>query len=265
MQATHDPTETFLAALIAGASTLLLSGFAGEPVVDDPLGGRVRSAADLQRFSRERQAWLVERAARVESLRTTRNDQRTVFESLLHLRLPERDVALPVAVVGEHAADRRVQAIRVYHSLWPMYGAHRVRAPLLPRDPTLSVSDVVAEYQRALAIGDVEAIVSAFEPDGYFREPAGGDYFFHGREKLYEFMTHLLGSGGIGLEHCTVTDDGVACAIEFNAVQFGPHRLEPQAGVAVYERGPTGRLHAARIYDDVNVEALASPGRLTPD
>ena len=70
-------------------------------------------------------------------------------------------------------------------------------------------------------------------------------------------MTHLLSSGGIRLEHCTVTDDGVACALEFNAVQFGPHPLEPQAGVAVYERGPSGRLHAARIYDDVNVEALA--------
>jgi hypothetical protein len=56
MQATHDPTETYLEALIAGDSPLLLSGFADEPVVDDPLGGRVRSAADLQRFSSERQA-----------------------------------------------------------------------------------------------------------------------------------------------------------------------------------------------------------------
>ena len=113
MQTTHDPTEAYLEALIAGAGTLLLSGFAGEPVVDDPLGGRVRGTADLQRFSSERQAWLVERAARVEPLRTTHNDQRTVFESLLHLRLPEQQVALPVAVVGEHAANRRVQAIRV--------------------------------------------------------------------------------------------------------------------------------------------------------
>ena len=28
------------------------------------------------------------------------------------------------------------------------------------------------EYQRALAAGDVEAAVAAFEPDGYVREPA---------------------------------------------------------------------------------------------
>ena len=60
----------------------------------------------------------------------------------------------------------------------------------------------------------------------------------------------------MGLAHCTVTDDGVVAAIEFNAVQFGAHRLQPQAELAVYERGPGGLLHAARIYDDVNVEVL---------
>jgi hypothetical protein len=260
MQETHDPTETYLEALLAGDAARLLSAFASEPVIDDPLGGRVRGLADFGRFSRERQAWLAERAARVEPLRTTNTDQRTVFEALLHLRLPDKAVALPVAVVGEHAAPGRVRAIRVYHSLWPLFGAHRVRPPLLKHDPTLAVADVVAEYQRALAVGDVAAIVGAFEPNGYFREPAGGDYVFRGRAELVEFMTHLLGSGGIRLEHCTVTDDGVACAIEFNAVQFGPHPLEPQAGVAVYERGPAGRLRAARVYDDVNVEALAGGG-----
>ena len=47
-------------------------------------------------------------------------------------------------------------------------------------------------------------------------------------------------------------------AIEFNAVRFGSHAVQPQAGVAVYERGTSGRLRAARIYDDVNVEALAA-------
>ncbi len=259
MPETQDPTETYLDALIAGDGPALLSGFAGEPVIDDPLGGRVRGSADFERYRRERQAWLVERAAQVEPLRVTRHGQCTVVESLLHLRLPNQAIALPVAVVGDFAAKGRARAIRVYHSLWPLFGAHRVRPPLLARNPNLFVADVVAIYQRALAAGDVEAIVSAFEPDGYFREPAGGDYIYHGREKLHAFMAHLLGSGGIALEHCTVTDDGVACAIEFNAVQFGPRRLEPQAGVAVYERGPSGRLHAARVYDDVNVEALADP------
>ncbi len=260
MPGTSDLIETYLEALISGDGPRLLAGFAGEPAIDDPLGGRVRGLADFERFSRERQAWLAERAARLEPLRVTRGGLRTVFESLLHLTLPGRGIALPVAVVGDQAPGGRVRAIRIYHSLWPLFGAHRVRPPLLPRDPALWVGDVVDEYQRALAAGDIETITATFEPDGYFREPAGGEYFYRGREKVHEFMAHLLGSGGIGLEHCTVTDDGEACAIEFNAVKFGPHRLEPQAGVAVYQRGPTRRLQAARVYDDVNVEALASSG-----
>jgi hypothetical protein len=170
-----------------------------------------------------------------------------------------RDIALPVAVVGEQAGEGRVRALRVYHSLWPLFGQHRVRSPLLPLDATLHVTGYVAEYQRALKLGDVDAIVSTFEADGYFREPAGDEYVYQGLEQLRHFMAQILAPGGIGLEHCTVTDDGVACAIEFNAVQFGKAALTPQAGVAVYERGASGKLHAARIYDDVNVEALAPP------
>ena len=55
-------------------------------------------------------------------------------------------------------------------------------------------------------------------------------------------MTQILSAGGITLEHCTVTDDGVACALEFNAVAFGQKPLTPQAGVAV-------RREVARVPD----------------
>jgi hypothetical protein len=257
MAASGDPVEEYLARILAGDTARLLAGFAGEPAVDDPLGGRVRGEAEFAAFAAERGTWLKEQSARLEAVRTTRAGGRTVQETLVYLQRPEGVVELPVAVVGEPAADGRAPALRVYHSFWPLEGAHRVRPPLLPADPSQHFTDVVAEYQNALDSGDIDAIVNAFEPEGYFREPAGGPWIYRGREKLREFMVHLLGSGGIRLEHCTITDDGVACALEFNAVQFGPHMLEPQAGVAVYERGKSGRLAAARIYDDVNVEALA--------
>jgi hypothetical protein len=228
--------------------------------VDYPLGGRVAGTEAFRRFVPERQAWLTERAARIERLRTTRAGGRTVAEHLVHLTLPGQttEAEVPVAVVGDQAPGEKVRALRVYHSLWPLLGHHRVRPALLKADPSQHVAGVVAEYQQALDSGDIDAIVNAFEPDGYFREPAGGEWLYRGHARLREFMTHLLASGGIKLEHCTVTDDGVACALEFNAVAFGPHALAPQAGVAVYERGASGRLCAARIYDDVNVEALAA-------
>ena len=96
----------------------------------------------------------------------------------------------------------------------------------------------------------------AGSPRAYFREPSGEPYVHRGQAALRTFMAQILGAGGIGIEHATVTDDGTTCAIEFNAVRFGKHAMAPQAGLAIYERGPTGRLHAARIYDDVNVEVL---------
>ena len=96
----------------------------------------------------------------------------------------------------------------------------------------------MAEYQRALAAGDVDAIVAAFEPDGYAREPAGGQYVHRGPDGLRAFYERLFSNGGgIPLEHCALIDDGRACALEYNVVRWGKTELPPQAGVAVYVRG----------------------------
>jgi hypothetical protein len=250
------PAEAYLPALLAGDLAGLRALFGGEPDADDPLGGRAAGLAGFAPYVAARHAWLVEHAARHQLLRTTHAAGRSVVEALLHLRLAaERAIALPVAVVGVHASRGKLAAVRVYHSQWPLLGQHVVRPPLLAHDPGVYVTDVVSTYQRALAAGDVDAIVNTFEPDGYFREPSGGDFVFNGLDDVRMFMTSILSAGGIGLQHCTVTDDGVVCVIEFNAVSFGARPIEPQAGVAVYERGPSGKLRGARIYDDVNVEA----------
>jgi hypothetical protein len=124
---------------------------------------------------------------------------------------------------------------------------------VLQPDPELRQSGVVGEYQAALAAGDLDAIVAAFEPDGYAREPAGSQYVHEGRDGLRAFYELLFSNGGgIPLEHCALIDDKHACAMEYNVVRWGETELPPQAGVAVYVRGETGKLAAARIYDDVN-------------
>ena len=141
----------------------------------------------------------------------------------------------------------------MYHSHWPLLGRHIVRAPLLERDPSVRESDVVGEYQAALAAGDAERITATFERDGCFREPAGPQYRVCGTDALLPFFAGFFSvGGGIILEHCTVTEDGVRTALEFNAIRWGEHDMPHQAGIAVYERGPTGRLAHARIYDDVS-------------
>jgi hypothetical protein len=72
---------------------------------------------------------------------------------------------------------------------------------------------------------------------------------------LYELF--FSNGGGIPLEHCTVTDDGRSCALEYNVVRWGQTELRPEAGLAVYVRGSTGKLASARIYDDADA-ALSS-------
>jgi hypothetical protein len=146
----------------------------------------------------------------------------------------------------------------MYFSSWPLTGRHANRPPLLQPDPKVRESDVVGEYQRALATGDAAAIVAAFEADGYAREPAGGEHIHRGHDGLRAFYERLFSNdGGIPLEHCAVVDDGRACALEYNVVQWGKTELPPEAGMAVYVRGEKGKLAAARIYDDADPPLVA--------
>ncbi len=116
---------------------------------------------------------------------------------------------------------------------------------------------MVGRYQAALQAGDVDAIVSTFATDGYFREPIGPDAMHRGRPALRSFFSsYFSAGGGIGLEDCVVTDDGSRCALEYNCVRWGSHDLPPQAGIAVFERDPDGLLAAVRAYDDVEAPVV---------
>ena len=213
-------------------------------------------------FVADQAAWLRERDAVVETVALTPTTTRTVEEIVLRLLADDEGgggrVELPVAIVSDRNPDGTLKSVRVYHSMWPLTGGHRVREPLLPKDPNLVVPDVVGEYQRALVAGDLEAVLATYEEDAYAREPSGGEYVYRGKEKLREvYSAQFANGGGIPLEHCTVTDDGVRCAVEYNCVRWGVTEIPPQAGVAVYERGSSGRLAGGRIYDDVDPPSVS--------
>jgi hypothetical protein len=131
--------------------------------------------------------------------------------------------------------------------------------------PQVRAGDVVDRYLTALAAGDAEAVERAFAPDGYFRSPSGRRYARGGADELRSFFARCFGAGGgVGLQPCAVTDDGVRCAVEYICVRWGIHDLPPQAGLGVYERGTDGLLTAARAYDDVEPPpGLSGRGRST--
>src|SRR5436305_6986060 len=239
--------------LMAGEPDALVESFAAEPELHDPVRGRVKGARAFKAFVTEMNAWITRRNISVEDVGHVVTERRGFEEVVLHLDGGTGRVALPIAIVADRQADGRIEELRIYSSSWPLTGRHANRPPLLQPDPELRASDVVAEYQRALAAGGLDAIVAAFEPHGYAREPAGGDYVHRGTDSLRSFYQQLFSNeGGIPLEHCALIDDERACALEYNVVRWGQTELPPEAGVAVYVRGQSGKLAAVRIYDDAD-------------
>jgi len=268
-----DPVGQYFTALHKGDTRDLETVWPGDVVVFDPRAGEIRGHRQLRRFVQQNQTWLAERHARVQRVAATCVGGRAVVELLVHLRGDDAggadaagddgggvgaEIAWPVAVVAE-SPDNLSVVFRTYCSQWPVDGRRHVRPPILVSG-RVRAGDVVGRYQAALETGDTEAVVNTFAPDGYLREPVGRHPTHRGSAELRSFFTSRFSAGGgIGLQHCTMTDDGVRCALEYNCVRWGNHRLPAQAGLGVYERGADGLLTAVRVYDDIEAPSGAAP------
>lgn len=228
----------------------VLTSFCERATVDSPLGGRQLPPE----FVSETRAWLARHDARVEELRSMQTPQRIVHELTLWLAIDRDECELPVMLIADIDGDC-IRDLRIYHSMWPLYGKHTERHAVLhnyhlaeePAEP-------VGTYHRALAAGDALAADAVFEPDGTVREPAGSAWAHKGADRT-EWYKRILADGGIKLHLGTITDDGETVVYEYLVDQWGGAHLTPQAGAAAYTRGASGKLASARIYDDVTPPA----------
>jgi limonene-1,2-epoxide hydrolase len=245
-----DPVHQYLVALSEGDARTLETAWPGELVVHDPRAGEVRGHRQLRRFVGRSEAWLAERQARVETVASTCTKGRAVVELLAYLTSDGAELAWPVAVVAESPDDSSVM-FRSYCSQWPVDGRRHLRSPVLgPGDE--HPGDVVGRYQAALQRGDTDAVIGSFGPEGYYSEAFAPNVVHRGTTELRTFFIRQFSAGGgVDLQHCAVTDDGVRCALEYNCVGWGRRDLPPQAGLGVHERGPDGLLTAVRVYDDI--------------
>jgi hypothetical protein len=164
---------------------------------------------------------------------------RAVVELLAHLAKDGRELAWPVAVVAESPDDRSV-VFRSYFSGLVVGGQRHLRPPIL-KAAAVHPGDVVGRYQAALAAGDAEAVVRTFTPDGYYREPIGPPFAHRGASELRSFFSRCFSAGGgLGLQHCAVTDDGVRCALEYNCVRWGHHDVRRRRGSGSTSAARTG-------------------------
>lgn len=252
----HDLVAVpFFDGLMAGEPDALVESFADVAELHDPIWGRVKGERAFRAFTSEMGSWLKQHNVSVEDVGHAITERHGFEEVVLHSDDQNGRVDLPVAIVADRRSDGRIEELRLYFDSWPLAGRHVRRPPLLQADPELCEPDVVGEYQRALAAGDVGAIVASFESDGYTREPAGGSHVHRGRESLRSFYEPLFANGGISLESCAAIDDGRSCALEYNIVRWGKAELPPTAGMTVYVRGHGGQRAAARIYDDTDPSA----------
>jgi len=235
--------------LLAGDPDPLVESFAGEPEVFDPVRGRVKGVRAFRAFVTETSAWLQEHHATVDEIEHVILERRGFEEVVVHLDTDAGTADLPVAVVAERRPDGRIDEVRVYFTSRPLTGRRRDRPPLLQTDADLRLPDVVDAYRRALAAGDVDGVVAAFEPDGYVRE-ATAEEVHRAPTGLSGFYAGLLSRGGILLEPCAFVDDGRVCALEYNDSRSGTTPLSAGAGLAVFLRGGSGRLAAVRVYDE---------------
>jgi ketosteroid isomerase-like protein len=259
--AVADPITQYFTALNQGDTSALETVWPGDVVVYDPRAGKVHGHRQLRRFVNRNKSWLAERDARIERVGATCAGGRAVVELLAYLAADDgRPLAWPVAVVAESPDDLSME-FRTYCSQWPVDGRRHVRPPILT-SANGRPGDVVGRFHAALDAGDAEEIVSTFAPDGYVREAVGPPFVHRGASELRSFFTSCFSAGGgIGLQPCVVTDDGMRCAVEYNCIRWGSRDLPPQAGIAIYERAPDGRLAAVHVYDDVEAPTATPNGK----
>lgn len=248
---TAHPVARYIPLLIEGDEVGLRALFQGAPRVNDPFLGWVEDAR-FDQFVENSYQGLFERNATVEHVATTATTDGATEECVLRLVRHGATTFLPVAVASHTAPEAQLESIRIYHSMWPLVGFHLVREPMLPTVAGLALPDVIGRYHDCLARGDAAGIVQQFAPSGGLREAGGSPEIHRGAAALLRFFTLLFSNGGgLGVEHCTIADEGAFCALEYVVTAWGRSSLPHQAAAAVYERADTGLLAEVRIYDDV--------------
>jgi len=232
----------------------LVGSFSGEPLVHDPIRGRIRGVAAFKAYFAHMHEWLDEHHVAVEDISRVGLGHSDFGEVVLHFDGRAGRVALPFATVTARAPDGGIDEVRIYHGTLSLTGRRTVRPPLLQPDPELREPDIVAEYGRALSAGDVDALVGAFGPDGHFRDATGTTWPRSG-DGLRRHYTDLLASGCIVQANCAIGREEEVCALEYNVVRWGGADLPPQAGMAVLVHGSDGHLEAVRVYHDLEPPA----------
>jgi hypothetical protein len=157
-----DPVGHYVAALNKKDATDLETVWPREVVIYDPRADEVRGHRQVRHFVRQNELWLAGMDPRVEAVASTVADGKAVVELVVHLTQD---------------------------------GRHEVRPPILEPGAGRPPGGIVGQFRDALEAGDADAVVRAFEPDGYFREPIGPQYTHRGPGELHAYFSECFSAG----------------------------------------------------------------------
>lgn len=236
----------FYRGLVELSQAALLASWAGSPRLEDPRYGLVQGVDAFAAYVQDTREWLALSDATVRPVSVTSTVLRSVEEVVLDPEVGGTRQELGVAVVAEWDREHRLTAVRVYHSL-PLVAGERAHLPLAPVEATQNVPDFVSEHLRRRN-GDLDTLLATYEEDASVQVFGERVELTSGREELRRmYGVPPLPGAGPQTTRCTVTDDGRTCAVEHRVSRAGV--TEPvEVGIALYERGPHGRVQRERRY-----------------
>jgi hypothetical protein len=221
-----------------------------ECILYAPLDGLIKGRNYIKKYIIEQKEWLNSKKARVDVINTIDSNNRIVIEFVIFYDKQEKPIELPVSAVLD-IENKSINSIRIYHSTWPITGKHIVIKPILQPEQ-LDEPDIISMYMQGIKNADKDFVLSLFEENAYVQEPSGSKFRHHGKSGREKFYNFTFRRGGVPLKHCTATYDGKHFAVEYIFDEWGDKKFEPQAGIAVYDIGESGKIAAVRIYDDAS-------------
>ncbi len=165
------------------------------------------------------------------------------------------DLPLVVILVKD---GTKYNAVRTYHSVYPITEGHIFRASIFEKEIKLTEPTEVVKYFDGITIGNVEATLDtlSFEDDVYFREPAGWRWNHKTKDGLREHFQHFFADGGVPLKfHNYIFDkEKGTFAGEYTCDVWGSATFKPQAGISIYDiNKKTEKITGIRVYDNVDM------------
>ncbi|HEX6750181.1 MAG TPA: hypothetical protein VF092_23005 [Longimicrobium sp.] len=242
----QTPAHGYFQALLEGDASAVRDLFGGMPVIDDPLSGKV-DGASLEAHVTAAHALFAGGMAQYVASATVETPERVVAQGMVSVQGAMGMQVLPAACVWERSADGRFRALRAYWAPGGLRGMRGEREPILEPQPEMALPEPIGRHLQALAADDLDALRQTY--DDACLVPIPIPWVTAEDTIRRQYGARIGEEGSIVLIPCLLTDDGTTCAVEYVTTRWDGADVQPQAGLAVYQRRG-GKICEVQVYGD---------------